>query len=151
MRNSTTIAESFRHLDFHDDTFVGMRVSPPQSRGDNTGAMVEIELLQYSKQKRQVLRFLGCANLRVGVDFDVLADNLPPNTSGVEAHADKDAMWSLMQSQTRDWGVKYTTDMSTPLDTKIAVMNELVCFRVQLCGGLVEIIARRYEVENVEK
>ena len=60
-------------------------------------------------------------------------------------------MWNLMQSQTRDWGVKYAADMSSPFDSKLQVMNELVCFRVQLCGGVVEIIARRYEVESVAK
>jgi hypothetical protein len=148
---SPAIAESFRQLDFHDDTFAGMRVLPSQSRSDNTGSVVELQILQYAKQERKVLRFIGCANLRVGVDFDVLAHNLPPNTSGVDAHTDKDEMWTLMQSQTRDWGVKYAADMGTPLDTKIQVMNELVCFRVQLCGGVVEIIARRYEVEALGK
>ena len=56
-----------------------------------------------------------------------------------------------MQSQTRDWRVKYAADMSTPLDRKAQVMNELVCLRVQLCGGVVEIIARRYEVEALGK
>jgi hypothetical protein len=107
--------------------------------------------LQYAKQERQVLRFIGCANLRVGVDFDVLAHKLPPNTSGVDAHTDKDEMWALMQSQTRDWGVNYASDMDTPLDRKARVMNQLVCFRVHLCGGVVEIIARRYEVEGYGK
>jgi len=151
MRNTPAIAESFRQLDFHDDTFVSMSVSPAQTRGDTAGSVVEIRLLQYSEKKRRVLRFIGCANLRVGIDFDVLANNLPPNTSGVEAHTDKDTMWGLMQSQTRDWGVKYAADMSTPLDRKAQVMNELVCFRVQLCGGVVEIIARRYEVQSIDE
>lgn len=151
MRSTPAIAESFRRLDFHDDTFVSMSVSPAQTRADTAGSVVEIQLLQYSEKKRRVLRFIGCTNLKVGIDFDVLAHNLPPNTSGVEAHTDKDAMWSLMQAQTRDWGVKYATDMRSPLDWKSDVMNEFVCFRVQFCGGLVEIIARRYEVESVEK
>lgn len=141
------IAQSFRHLDFHDDTFVCMRVLPSQSR-DNADSVVEIELLQYSEQKKQVLRFIRCANLRVSVDFDVLAHNSPPNTSGVEAHVDGDAMWSLMQSQTRDWGVKYASNMSSPVDSKLKEMNELVSFRVQLCGGVIEVIARQYEVDS---
>ncbi|SRR5258707_10128841 len=149
MHDTTAIAESFRHLDFHDDTFVCMRVLPSHTRDDPSGSIVEIQLLQ--QQKKQVLRFIGCANLRVGMDFDVLMQNLPPNTSKLEAHTDKDAMWSLMQSQTRDWGVKYATDMRSPLDWKSDVMNEFVCFRVQFCGGLVEIIARWYEVASVEK
>lgn len=151
MRNTTSTAESFRQLDFHDDTFVSTSVSPAQTRDDTAGSVVEIQLLQYSEKKRRVLRFIGCANLRVAADFDVLAHNLPPNTSRVDAHTDKDAMWSLMQSQARDWGVEYTANMSTPLDRKAQVMNELVFFRVQLCGGVVEIIARRYEVESFNK
>jgi hypothetical protein len=151
MHNTTAMAESFRHQDFHDDTFVSMSVLPAQTRGDTAGSVVEIQLLQYSEKKRRVLRFVGCANLRVEVDFDVLAHNLPPNTSGVEAHTDKDAMWNLMQSQTRDWGVKYSDDMTSPLDAKRAAMSDLICFRVQLCGGVVEVIARRYEIESVEK
>jgi hypothetical protein len=148
MSNMTGTAESFRQLDFHDDSFVRMCVSPAESGGNTAGSFVEIELLQHSEKKRVLLRFIGCANLRVGIDFDVLAQNMPLNTSGVDAHTDKDAMWSLMQSQTRDWGVKYSSDMRSPLDWKSEVMNEFVCFRVQFCGGVVEIIARRYEVEN---
>ena len=151
MRHTPAIAESFRHLDFHDDTFVDMSVLPAQTRGDAPSSVIEVQLLQYSEKKRRVLRFSGCANLRVALDFDVLAHNLPPNTSGVGAHTDKDAMWSLMQSQTRDWGVKYSADMPSPLDRKADVMNEFVCFRVQFCGGLVEIIARSYEVQSLEK
>ena len=151
MRNTPAIAESFRQLDFHDYTFVGMSILPAQTRGDTASSVIQVQLLQYSEKKRRVLRFIGCANLRVALDFDVLAHNSPMHMSEVEAHTDKDAMWSLMQSQTRDWGVKYPTDMRSPLDWKADVMNEFVCFRVQFCGGLVEIIARRYEVESVEK
>ena len=148
MRNTPAIAESFRHLDFHDDTFLRMTVLPTQTRGDAAGSVVEICLLQSSRKNTRVLRFIGCANLRVGIDFDVLAHNLPPNTSRVEAHIDKDAMWSLMQSQTGDCDVKYPADARGPLDWKAGVMNEFVCFRVQFCGGLVEVVGRGYEIEE---
>lgn len=149
MQNPKSIAESFRQLDFHDATVVCLQVLPPQSRNGPADAMVEIRLLQQNKER--VLRFIGCGNLRVGMDFDVMAHNFPANTSQVDAHTDKDAMWSLMQSQTGDWAVKYAADMSNPLDKKSAVMNEFVCFRVQFCGGVTEIIARRYEIEDIEK
>jgi hypothetical protein len=151
MRNTPAIAESFRQLNFHDDTFVSLNVLPTQTRGDNARSVVEVQLLQYSEKQRRVLRFIGCANLKVGIDFDVLAHNLPRNTSRVEAHFDKDTMWSLMQSQVRDWDVKYPADVRSPLDWKADVMNEFVCFRVQFYGGLVEIIARQYEIDSVEK
>jgi len=151
MQTPAAIAKRFCDLDFHDNTFTSMKVLPAQTRGDNAGSVVEIQLLQYSEQKKRVVRFSGCANLRVGVDFDVLTNNLPPNTSGVEAHSDTNKMWGLRQSQTRDWGVQYAADMSTPLDGKLDVMNEFVCFRVQLCGGVVEIIARQYHVESADR
>ena len=146
--NSSDTAKSFSELYFHDYTFVSMRVLPAQSRGDNDGSVIEIQLLQYSEQVQQVLRFLGCANLRVAIDFDVLAHNLPMNTSGVDADTDTTAMWSLMQSQTRDWGVAYP-DMPTPLDRKSHVMKEFSCFRVQLCGGVIEIIAKQFQVNQI--
>jgi len=147
-KNSTETAKSFRELDFHDDTFVSLRVLPTRSRGDSAGSVVEIQLLQYSERTQRVIRFLECANLRVAFDFDVLAHNLPMNTSGVDAHADTTEMWSLMQSQTRDWGVAYP-NMPTPLDKKSHVMKEFSCFRVQLCGGAIEIIAKQFEVTKI--
>lgn len=147
-KNSTETAKSFRALDFHDDTFVSMRVLPTQTRGDNAGSVIEIQLLQYSERTQRVLRFLECANLRVALDFDVLAHNLPMNTSGVDAHTDTTAMWSLMQSQTRDWGVAYP-NMVTPLDVKSHVMKEFSCFRVQLCGGAIEVIAKQFQVNQI--
>ena len=147
-KSSTETAKSFCELDFHDDTFVSMRVLPTQSRGDEAGSVVEIQLLQYSEQTKRMLRFLGCANLRVAVDFDVLAHNLPMNTSGVDAHSDTTAMWSLMQSQTSDWGVAYP-NMPTPLDKKSHVMKEFSSFHVQLCGGVIEIIAKQFQVDQI--
>lgn len=148
MQTPSTIAKAFRDLDFHDDTFAGIKVLPTQNRNDNEGSVIEIQLLQYSELTQRILRFLGCANLRVAIDFDVLAHNLPMNTSGVDAHTDTTSMWGLMNSQTSDWGVNYP-DMPTPLDRKSCVMKEFTCFRVQLCGGMVEIIARNYQLEHV--
>lgn len=146
------IAERFSELDFHDNTFVSMRVLPAQTRGDTTGSVIEIKLLQYPKQQTRVLRFLGCANLRVGIDFDVLAGNLPPNTSGISSHVDANLMRELMQSQKRDWNVRYEgAKVRTPLDIKLDSLGELVCFRVQFFGGAVDIVAREFLVESVEK
>ena len=98
-----------------------------------------------------MLRFIGCANLRVGIDFDVLANNLPPNTSRVDSHVDANLMRELMQSQKRDWDVGYGPKMRTPLDDKLDSLDELVSFRVQFFGGAVDVIAREFLVESVEK
>ena len=40
--------------------------------------------------------------------------------------------------------------MRSPLDDKLEVMDELVCFRAQFFGGAIEIIAREFLVEDIE-
>src|SRR5688572_5273782 len=85
MPSTESMVGSFRALDFRDDTFLDLRVLPSQLCGDGQ-SLVEIQLLHYSENKLRHLRFSGCANLRVAMDFDVLAQNLPSNTSRLEAH-----------------------------------------------------------------
>jgi hypothetical protein len=148
MHTSKAIAERFRELDFHDDTFVSMAVLPAQTRGDVTGSVIELRLSPCHSQKKRLVQFIGCANLRVGLDFDVVANNLPPNTSRVESHVDANLMRELMQSQKRDWDVGYGS-MRSPLDDKLDAMDELVCFRVQFFGGVIEIIAREFLIEDI--
>jgi hypothetical protein len=147
MPTAKDIAERFRDLDFHDDTFVGMSILPTQTRGDVAGSAIEIRLAPPHRQTERVLQFIACANLRVALDFDVLASNLPPNTSRVDAHVDTALMRELMQSQKRDWDVGYGTGRS-PLDNKLDGVDELVCFRVQFFGGVVEVIAREFLIEG---
>jgi hypothetical protein len=144
-------AESFRELDFHDDTFVDMKVLPAPCRGDGMGSVVEIQLLQYSEKTLRVVRFSGCTNLRVAMDFDVLADNLSPNTSRVDAHTDLGRMRDLIQSQEKDWDVNYAGTSKSPVTKKLATLDDLVFFRVQFFGGVVDIIAREYQVEAANK
>jgi hypothetical protein len=146
MRTPETTAESFRDLDFHDDTCVAIRILPPQRRGETNASAVEIELLQYSQNALRVVRFSGCRNLRVAVDFDVLAGNLPPNTSGVDAHTNLNRMRDLVQSQTKDWGVEYEGTSVSPLVGKLTELGELVCFHIQFFGGAIDVIARDYSV-----
>jgi hypothetical protein len=136
-----SIAESFRQLDFHDDTLVDLYVLPAQRPWE--GSVVKIQLRRGSATS--VLQFSGCANLRVAMDFDVLAGNLLPNTSRVDAHAEAALMRSLMQSQEKDWDVKYAGTSTSPLTKKLAKLDELVFFRVQFFGGAVEVIGREYQ------
>jgi len=149
MPTAKDIAKRFRDLDFHDDTFVGMSILPSQARGDVAGSVIKIRLSPHQGEPKRVLQLIGCANLRVGLDFDVLATNLPPNTSRVDAHIDAGLMRELMQSQMRDWDVGYGRSRS-PLDDKLDVIDELVCFRVQFFGGVVEVIAREFLIEGGE-
>ncbi len=150
MPTSKAIAERFRELDFHDDTFLSMSVLPAQTRNDVTGSVIEISLSPPQSHSKRLVQFIGCANLRVALDFDVLAHNFPPNTSRADAHVDRNLMRELMHSQERDWGVNYSS-MCSPLDKKLQVMDELVCFRLQFSGGAVEIIAREFLIENINK
>ena len=82
------------------------------------------------------------------MDFDVLADNLPPNTSRVDAHTDLTRIRSLMQSQENDWDVNYAGTSTSPLTKKLPMLDELVFFRVQFFGGAVDVVARGYKVEK---
>jgi hypothetical protein len=151
MPTPDTTADAFRRLDFHDDTFVGVKVLPAQRRDEATRSGVEIQLRQYSANTLRVIRFSGCTNLRVAMDFDVLAGNLPPNTSSVDADTNSNRIRDLMQSQKKDWGVDYVGTAVSPLTQKLAALNELVFFRVQFCGGAVEVIAREYQVESANQ
>ena len=148
MQTPKEIADSFRVLDFHDDTFAGMRVLPVQSRENDTSSVVEIELLQRSDKKPRVLRFVGCVNLRVAMDFDILADNFPINTSGVDADTNPNRIKNLMESQKRDWTISYASGLTTVFMKKLELLEEFVFFRVQFFGGAVEIVAKMYQVEN---
>lgn len=147
MHASKAIAEQFQDLDFHDDTFVSMTVLPSQTRDDVTGSVIELRLSPHQSQTKRLVKFIGCANLRVELDFDVLTNNLPSNTSRADAHVDGDLMLKLMQSQKRDWDVNYGK-LRTPLDNKSDRLSELVCFRVQFFGGAFEVIAREFLIES---
>lgn len=149
MRTTQAIAECFRDLDFHDDTFIGINIIPTQARSDTAGSFVEIRLSSHQNQAKRALQFIGCANLRVVLDFDVLANNLPPNTSSGNAHVDANLLRELMQSQQRDWNVSYGK-LRSPLDAKLDVVDTLVCFRILFFGGVVEIIAREFRIEGGE-
>jgi hypothetical protein len=149
MPTPETIAQTFKYLDFHDDTFVEMKVLPSQYRGDGGRSLVEIRLSNASGMR--TIRFLGCANLRVAMDFDVLAGNLWPNTSSVDAHTHCGRMRNLMESQKTDWGVTYAKTAKSPLPDKLAALNELVSFRVQFLGGAVDVIAKEYQVITAKR
>jgi hypothetical protein len=151
MPTPESIAEAFRQLDFHDDTFVDLKVLPAQRREEAVRSIVEIQLRQYSENTLRVIRFTGCTNLRVAIDFDVLVGNLPPNTSSVAADTDLNRIRHLMESQKKDWGVDYVGTAVSPLTQKLAALDELVFFRVKFCGGAVDVIAREYEVESADK
>lgn len=147
MPNPKDIADRFRDLNFHDDTFLGMNILPPRKRSDPGGSVIEIQLSLHEGGPRRVLQFIGCANIRTGLDFDVLAHNLPPNTSRSDAHIDTNVIRELMHSQERDWDVSYP-NLKSPLDHKLELVDQLVYFRVQFFGGVIEVIAGDFLIEE---
>lgn len=56
-------------------------------------------------------------------------------------------MGELMRSQKREWGVGYRP-LWSPLDNKLNGMDELVCFRIQFSGGVVQVIAREFIIQE---
>ena len=84
------------------------------------------------------------------MDFDVLAHNLSANTSRVEAHTNLNQIRDFIHSQKKDWDVAYASGVESPLSKKLLVMNDFVAFRVQFFGGVVDVLARNYEVEMVD-
>ncbi|MEW6305168.1 MAG: hypothetical protein AB1705_16960 [Verrucomicrobiota bacterium] len=56
----------------------------------------------------------------------------------------------LMESLKKDRGVDYGSGVSSPLTGKLAAMDDLIMFRVQFCGGAIDVIARDYRVEMRE-
>jgi len=154
MPRAELIAQRFRRLNFHDDTLLEVRVLPVYHRkrklhGRNVRSIIEIYLLSRCLETTtRVIRFYRCANLKVAMDFDVLADNLPPNTSYVGADTNQKRMRSLIKSQKADWHVTYEPIARPPVLEKTGSLGELVYFRVQFFGGVVDVIARRFEVKT---
>jgi hypothetical protein len=146
MRTPQEIAEKFNELNIHDDTLAGVKVLPSQKPKCGGESVVEVRLIRNSAENSMAIQFTECANLRIAMDFDVLAGNLKPNTSGSDAHTDVEQIRDLMRAQEVDWDVGYGGFSSSPLWRKMGVANELVFFRVQFFGGVVEVIARDYKV-----
>jgi len=148
MPTSEQIAETFRNLDFHDDSLVQVSILPAKSRQAAINSAVEIHLSHYSDGKPRVIQFSGCANVRVAMDFDVLADNFPPNTSRVDAATNPGRIRNLVESQMQDWDVRYTGTAKSPVSKKLSDSSGLIFFRMQFFGGVVDIIARDFQVES---
>lgn len=146
MRSPEAVAKAFKQFYVHDDTFVAIRVLPAQRRGKMGASVVEIELLKCGEHTRRIVRFTGCRNLRIAIDFDVLAKNLPQNTAGVGADRNRKRMRDFMRSQKKDWNVEYTRTSPSPLVRKLNEIGRLGWFRIQLFGGAVDVIARDYTV-----
>lgn len=97
---------------------LGIKVLPAQMPKRGHESIVEIRLGRSCLKEPLTIQFLGCANLRVAMDFDVLARNLDPNTSGSRARTDVEQIRELMRAQEVDWDVGYGALSNSPLWSK---------------------------------
>ena len=60
-------------------------------------------------------------------------------------------MRDLVRSQKKDWDVTYAPGDESPINGKMDAMNDFAAFRLQFFGGVVDVIARDYQVEAGDK
>ena len=146
MHSAKTAAARFKELDLHDDTLVEVHITPSRNRQITT--RVELVLYRYWEKKTRLLIFQGCANISFQTDFDVLKANHPNNTFRANAWADAARTTKLVMSQRRLWNVTYEPESSSLLRKKLPTLNKYALFRVQFCGGVMDVVAKRYRVQT---
>jgi|CXWL01.1.fsa_nt_gi hypothetical protein len=141
------IAAKFEALDVHDDTAESIVLRPATSRA--TRAKVEIVLFRHWENKRRLLVLNKCANLELMIDTDVLRDNSPNNTCGLEATADVQQIEALIRQHKLQWNVDYEAAID-PLTPKLAGAAGHVLFRVRLFGGTLLVLARTFSIKRLK-
>ncbi len=140
------IVERVSRLNFHDDKLVDIRIHPPRRELRGMESSVEIDLARYRDEKIRHLRFSGCANLRLAMDFDILAGNLFPNTDWLSAHTNTDKMRKLVRSLNLD-NIACSPWVLSPFRTKLEKLDNLVFFHIAFFGGKIDILARNFKVK----
>jgi hypothetical protein len=141
------IAAKFKALDIHDDTAESFVYRPAASRV--TRAKVEIVLFRHWAQKRRLLVLNRCANFEFVVDADVLLENSPNNSCGVEASVDTGQIEAMMRQHKLQWNLDYDASID-PLPQKLADAAGYVLFRVRLFGGTLSVIARSFSIKTLK-
>ena len=67
----------------------------------------------------------------------------------MQAFADIEKITKLMRHQKRTWFLNYQKSID-PLPVKLAAADKYTLFRVQLFGGIIEIIAKSYRIKRVQ-
>jgi len=107
--NKVAVACRFNILDLHDDALIALKICPPRSRGHST--RIDFELQDDATGAHKVLSFLGCANFRFIVDFDVLADNWPFNTKACTTKTNSRVIRKFVRAQMTHWRTTYMPPM----------------------------------------
>lgn len=104
-----SVARRFKRLDIHDDNLRLVTLHPPRTKQNLT--TIDLELEDDGTGAAKLLSFLGCANLRLSMDFDVLADNWIAQTQGCSAETNVQKMKKFVRAQKSHWHVSYAPPM----------------------------------------
>ena len=145
MKSREEIIERFNAHDFHDVTIHAIKIFPATSRKNLT--KVEIESAKHSTNKRRSLTLKGCANISLQADFDVLLNNAPPNVDYVRAYGSSIIIKKFLKRQRDIWNVDNEPLIGDPIKEKIQNVDQYVVFRIQLFGGILEVVAKDFVVK----
>ena len=142
---------------FHDATLQSIRVLAAPSEDEQT--QIEVLLSFPHAQILFLLTFSGCTNVSLALDFDVLADNLPYNTSGFSTLSDAAEIQQFITAQVPAWNVSYDDmwsssagcfgDGDSPLKAKLARAASLTLHRIGYFGGELSIVAASHDIRLV--
>jgi hypothetical protein len=156
LHSRAKVAKAFSRLVVHDDTMEGITFYPAKgrterSRGNPEGGEIEVQLYRYwEKSKyRRLLVFEDCVNMNLQIDTTILAYNMPGSTSHVEASTDVAAIRRAIRRHTAVWNCAYVPRSSSPLAPKLARADQWVLFRLQLFGGVLEVVARSFRTRRL--
>lgn len=112
--------------------------------------MVELEFQDYETRARKILSFRKCGNLRIIMDFDVLADNWFAQTDQAKCETNVERMRQYVKGQIGHWHVKYMppSPKNKPIQKKLASLTGYRLFRVNFFGGTIKILARNFELKS---
>jgi hypothetical protein len=146
--NENSVAARFSELSFHDDNLESVTVYPPPSWDNRT--RIDFRLRDDSTGKEKLLSFLGCANIRYVMDFDVMAHNSFAQTNSSNATVDAGRMKRFVLSQTTHWHTKYMPPFAEdePVKKKLSAIGDYSLFKITFFGGTAEILAKSYKLRR---
>ena len=145
MTETSEIASAFSEIGIHDDTIESIIIFPAEGR---KSCKVTLTLFRHWENKRRLLQFIDCKNIKFSVDMTILFDNAPNNTWGTEASASLDETVKLIRLQKKQWNVSYQKSID-PLPKKLASASKFLLFRVFFFGGILEVVAKSYKFTNL--
>ena len=161
MNISDSQASQFESHDFHDALVVEVRILPAIEPGESSSVEVTFD----HNEETHILSIYGCANLSLGLDLDVLAENLYMNVLGLYSDVDLETMRKLIMDQVTSWNVRYSSDApelqgrtfqprlvteaDSPLPNKINKLPSLTLFIVKFFGGNLLVIAESFQINRL--